>query len=133
MVHFLIIMETLAVAALALFNGILNSKYYENLADKSFSGFLWYPVGLLVFSTIFTATHNFYGAELDWLGDAVIFFHAALHAVLASMLIVAVVRFADIPFKYARQYLLARASLYFSVVFEVVAMGVFVICCIKVF
>ena len=131
MVQFLTIMETLAVAALVLFNGILDSKYYEKLKIRTFSSYLWYPVCLLLLATFLTAMLDVY--VWPWLDIAIIFAHMVLHAVFSVLLVVAVVKFEDIPFKYARQYLFARAALYFSVVFEVAAIGAFVVCCVKFF
>ena len=132
MVHFLTIMETLAVVALVLFNGILDSKYYQKLSIKAFSSYLWYPVGLLLLASFFTALLDF-NPDWAWLDIAIIFSHTVLHAVFAVLLVVAVVKFENIPFKYARQYLFSRAALYFSVVFEVLAIGAFVVCCVKFF
>ena len=125
------ILETLAVAALVLFNGILDSKYYEKLSIKTFSNYLWYPVGLLLVASYFTAMRDVY--NWFWLPYVIIFMHTVMHAVFAILLTIALVKFADIPFKYSRQYLFARAALYFSVVFEALALGAFVVCCVKIF
>lgn len=131
MVLLLMILETLAVAALVLFNGILDSKYYEKLSIKTFSNYLWYPVGLLLVASYFTAMRDVY--NWFWLPYVIIFMHTVMHAVFAILLTIALVKFADIPFKYSRQYLFARAALYFSVVFEALALGAFVVCCVKIF
>lgn len=131
MVLLLMVMETLAVAALVLFNGILDSKYYEKLSIKTFSNYMWYPVGLLLVASYFTAMLDFY--TWAWLDYVIIFAHTVLHVVFAILLTIALVRFADIPFKYSRQYLFARSALYFSVVFEALALGAFVVCCVKIF
>lgn len=131
MVLLLMVMETLAVAALVLFNGILDSKYYEKLSIKTFSNYMWYPVGLLLVASYFTAMRDVF--TWFWLDYVIIFAHTVLHAVFAILLTIALVRFADIPFKYSRQYLFARATLYFSVVFEALALGAFVVCCVKIF
>ena len=131
MVLLLMILETLAVAALVLFNGILDSKYYEKLSIKTFSNYLWYPVGLLLVASYFTAMRDVY--NWFWLPYVIIFTHTVMHAVFAILLTIALVKFADIPFKYSRQYLFARAALYFSVVFEALALGAFVVCCVKIF
>ena len=124
-------METLAVAVLVLFNGILDSKYYEKLKLQTFSNYVYYPVYLLIAASFLTAMRDVY--DWSWLDTATIFAHTVLHAVFAVLLTVAVVKFADIPFKYSRQYLFARAALYFAVGFEVLASGGFVVCCVKVF
>ena len=126
------IMETLAVFALVLFNGILDSKYYQKLSVLAFSRYVNYPLALLIVSGFLTVLPEM-DATWSWLDAAIIFAHTVLHAVFAVLLLVAVVKFSDIPFKYARQYLFARAALYFSVVFEVLALGAFVVCCVKVF
>ena len=131
MVTFLIIMELFAVVSLVLFNGILDSKYYEQLKVQTFSHYAYYPAYLLIVATFLTAMSDVY--VWAWLDTAVVFAHTVLHAVFAVLLTIALVRFADIPFRYARQYLFARAALYFAVVFEVIALGVFVVCCVKVF
>lgn len=130
MVILLTILETLAVVFWVLFNGILDSKYYEQLKMRTVSQYVYCPAYLLIAATFLTAMLDMYG--WPWL-EVVIFAHTVLHVVFAVLLVVAVIKFADLPFKYAKQYLLARAALYFAVVFEVLALGVFVVYCVKLF
>lgn len=128
----LTILEVLAVSALVLFNGILKSKYYEKILIKTFSNYLWYPFCLQILAGFLSAMLYFY-PTLPWLDAATIFAHTVLHMVFTVLLVIALGKFAGIPFKYSRQYLFARAALYFSVVFEAMALGWFVVCCVKVF
>jgi hypothetical protein len=73
--------------------------------------------------------------EVGWnyLNVAIIAAHTAYHFVTGVFLLFALVKFADIPFSYAKKYLIARSALYFAFVLEVLALCAFVTCCMLVF
>ena len=127
----LTILETVAVAMLVLFNGVLDSKYYERLRIKAFSEYMWYPVGCLLVATFLAALSDVY-TSWGWLFPALMVAHSLLHVVVVMMLSIALVKFKDIPFRYSRQYLYARATLRFAVLFEVFAFCAYELCYIKI-
>lgn len=126
----LTILETVAVAMLVLFNGVLDSKYYERLRIKAFSEYMWYPVGCLLVATFLTALADVY-TSWGWLVPALMVAHSLLHIIVIIMLTIALIKFKEIPFRYSIQYLYARATLRFAVLFEVFAFCAYELYCVK--
>ena len=124
--------ETLSVAALVLFNGVLNSRYFEKLPIKPLENYLWYPVGLLILAGYFTAMRDFC-PQWEWVRAAVVIGHTMLLFVMGVLLTVVVGKFSEISFRYERQYLYARAMLYSSLVMTTIAIGVYGVCYAKFF
>jgi len=124
------ILETLTVAALVVFNGVLESKYFNKLRISGFSDYLWWPVSLLLIATFLTALAGIY-SSFTWLMPSMMLAHSLLHIVLIIMLTIALVKFKEIPFNYTRQYVLARASLFFATLFEVFAFCAYEVYCVR--
>ena len=129
----LIILSAFAAFSFALFCGTLDSKYFERINISIISRYgIPVPAISLVVAALVSAYAKYY-ADVTWLPLAEIFCHSVFHCGLAALIIIACVKFETIEFKFNRQYLLARGSLYFAVVFEVLAFATFVVCCVKYF
>ena len=132
MVYFLTSVELFTVFALMIFGSILRSDNYEHLPLKVIDRLICYLMILYVASCLLTA-FPLAGLEWSYQNVAIIVAHTAYHFVTGVFLLFALVKFADIPFSYAKKYLFARSALYFAFVFEVVALCAFVTCCVLVF
>lgn len=132
MVYFLTSAELFTVFALMIFGSILRSDNYEHLPLKVIDRLICYLMILYVAAGLLTALPL---VEIGWIyqNATIIAAHTAYHFVTGVFLLFALVKFADIPFSYAKKYLLARSALYFAFVFEVMALCAFVTCCVLVF
>lgn len=121
MLYLIIGLEVLAVVSLLIFNGILESKYYEKMPIKAVSeGVTYACIGL---TAVFIVRYmQLSGLTWFWLPIALLCAHLVLNIVMVVVLFVAWKKFSALPLKFAKQYLLARAALGFSVVFEVLTL-----------
>jgi hypothetical protein len=123
MSFFLIILEVFAALSFITYAGILESKYYQHIHVEGLTIARDYVTLLLVLICLLSGMENHLqpvpdldfstiSKGLQWI------FHLSLIGILSC----SIAKFCKIRFKYARQYLLARASLYFSITFEVLAL-----------
>lgn len=121
MLYLIIGLEVLAVVSLLLFSGILDSKYYEKMPIQAVSeGVTYACMGLTV---VFIVRYmQISGLTWSWLPIALLCAHLVLNIVMVVVLFVAWKKFSVLPLKFARQYLFARATLGFSIVFEVLTL-----------
>ena len=127
--YYLLVLETLAVLALMIFNGVWSSKSKKEFSVDDLPELLQIPFYLLL-ATVFLSVLPQHGVDWKHFMPTIIVMHTMLLFVNGVFLILALTKFADIPFKYAKQYLFARGALYFAVVFEGFALGAFVACCV---
>ena len=111
----ILILELVAVCALVLFDGVLDSKYYERKPIKGLSTEVYWTMALLALSTIFCVLHT-YQETLDELALAItqLVFHVWLIFVLAK----AYKAFSNLSLKYSLQYCFARFFLSLSITME---------------
>ena len=132
MVYILTTAELLTIIALMIFGSVVRSDKYDHLPLKVIDRLICYLMMLYVAADLLTALSML---EVGWnyLNVAIIAAHTAYHFVSGVFLLFALVKFSDIPFSYAKNYLFARGALYFAFVLEALALCAFVICCILVF
>lgn len=112
-----IISETIAFAALILFSGILDSKYYESKKIRHLTRFIWLPAIILLVILYPDAPIQ----DSDKLGCP--WLHIVYDLLMIGLLVYAYKKFSQLRFNYSRQYLFARGALYWSVIFIVIAIG----------
>lgn len=130
MTHFIIvlILELVAVAALILFDGVLDSKYYERKPINGLSTETFWALGLMML-TGFVWSSQKYGNMMTDVSSHVLLLGAtqlAFHMWLIYILAKAYKAFFAMEFKYDFQYYVARFLLFLSITAEV--FSVFGIC-----
>lgn len=115
-----------------IFGTALRNNNYKGLSLKLFDRLICYAMILYVASVFVTAL-PLVGVCWDYQNAAIIAVHTAYHFVTGVFLLFALVKFADVPFSYDKQHLLARGALYFSFVFEALALCAFAVCCVLLF
>ena len=132
MIYVLSLAELFTVIAFMVFGTVLRNHRYEQVPLGIFDRLICNAMVLYVAATFLTAL-PLVGVEWTYQNAAIIAAHTAYHFVSAMFLLFVLVKFADVPFSYAKQYLLARGSLYFAFVFEALALCAFMICCVLYF
>lgn len=132
MIYVLSLAELFTVIAFMVFGTVLRNHRYEQIPIGIFDRLICYAMVLYVAATFLTAL-PLVGVESSYQNIAIIAAHTAYHFVTGVFLLFALVKFADVPFRYEKSHLLARGALYFSFVFEALALCVFVICCVMYF
>jgi hypothetical protein len=132
MLYFLSLAELFTVIALLVFNSVLCNGGYERLPLKVFSKLICYSLVLYVISSMITALPAA-GIVWSYQSVAIIAAHTVFHFITDVLLLFALVKFADVDFRYCGKHLIARGALYFAFVFEALALCAFVICCVQVF
>lgn len=123
MSFFLIILEVFAAASFVLFVGVLDSKYYQRLHVEGLSIARDYVTALLVLMCCLIGLEHGREPLPEWNFDLISkWIQLVFHVSMVGILAYSTVQFYKTRFKYARQYLLARATLYFSITFEVLAL-----------
>ena len=132
MTYFLTFAELCTVIAFMVFGTVLRNNNYESIPYKVCDRLICYAMMLYVAAAFLTAL-PLAGVVWTHQNAAIIAAHTAYHFVSAMFLLFVLVKFADVPFSFAKQYLLARGSLYFSFVFEALALCAFMVCCVLYF
>jgi len=111
MEYVIILMEVLAFAALILFGGVLDSKYYERKPIKYFDWLTWGLIGLALAIVMLSAEGdiNKFNMRLVW------------HLSMVAVICYGLYKFQKIDLKYDRQYYFACSFLFVAIVFEVFA------------
>ena len=123
-----LILELVAVAALILFDGVLDSKYYERKPINGLSTETFWALGLMML-TGFVWSSQKYGNMMTDVSSYLLLLGAsqlAFHMWLIYILVKAVKAFGNLEFKYDFQYYVARFFLFLSITAE--ALSVFGIC-----
>ncbi len=110
------VLELVAVCALVLFDGVLDSKYYERKPIKGLSSEIYWSVALMVLTAVVWILHTYQGIISDALVWAItqLVFHVWLIFVLAK----AYKAFYNLSLKYSLQYCFARFFLSLSITME---------------
>ena len=132
MIYVLSWAELFTVVALVVFGTVLRNHRYEQVPINICDRLICYAMILYVAAAFLTAL-PLVGAEWNYQNIAIITAHTAYHFVVGVFLLFALVKFADVPFRYEKSHLLARGALYFAFVFEALALCAFVVCCVLVF
>ena len=117
------ILEMCALVFLAIFTGVLDSKYYQQFELKPLAYGIWGAVIVLCFLICPEAPLDDTGLSLFWA-------HIPYNWFLIGMYIYAFRQFRKLEFQYKNQYLMARWLLYMGAVFEVLVVStqIYVIC-----
>ncbi|MBQ7633723.1 MAG: hypothetical protein IJS88_06395 [Alphaproteobacteria bacterium] len=132
MIYVLSWAELFTVVALVVFGTVLHNHRYEQVPINICDRLICYAMILYVAAAFLTAL-PLVRAEWNYQNIAIITAHTAYHFVVGVFLLFALVKFADVPFRYEKSHLLARGALYFAFVFEALALCAFVVCCVLVF
>ncbi len=132
MVYFLTITELLSVIALFVFESVLNDQKGKSSPFKIISMLIVFPF-VLYLAAEFLTVLPILGVTWSYQSMVLIAAHTAFNFMMTMLLLVALVKFDSIPFNYDKQYLVARGALYFSFVFEILALCAFVVCCVMFF
>ena len=132
MIYVLSWAELFTVIAFMVFGTVLRNHRYEQVPISICDRLICYAMVLYVTAAFLTALPL---VEVEWSYQniAIIAAHTAYHFVVGVFLLFAMVKFADVPFRYEKSHLLARGALYFAFLFETSALCAFVICCVLYF
>lgn len=124
----ILILEVVAVAALILFDGVLDSKYYERKPINGLSTETFWALGLMML-TGFVWFSQKYGNMMTDVSSYLLLLAAtqlAFHMWLIYILVKAYKAFFAMEFKYDFQYYVARFFLFLSITME--GLAIFGIC-----
>lgn len=116
----ILILELVAVAALVIFDGVLNSKYYEKKTVKGLSTETYWALGLMMATGFVWASHRYDGAPSWTLGYMLLqaVTQLSFHVWLIYVLVRAYKAFFKLEFEYDFQYYVARFFLFLSITLE---------------
>ena len=117
------IFEMCALVFLAIFAGVLDSKYYQRFELKPLIYGIWAAVIGLAFLVCPDAPLDTEGLSLFWV-------HIPYNWLIIGMYVYAFKQFRKLEFQYQNQYLMAQWLLYMGIVFEVLVVSsqIYVIC-----
>ena len=118
-----LIFEMFALVFLAIFTGVLDSKYYQRFELKPLMYGIWVAVIGLAFLIYPDVPLDTKGLSLFWV-------HIPYNLGLIGLYVYACRQFGKLKFQYKKQYLAARWLLYMGIVFEVlvVSLQIYIIC-----
>ncbi len=124
----ILILEVVAVCALILFDGVLDSKYYERKPIKGLSTETCWALGLMLATGFVWALQTYSGVEWDALGFTLLLAatQCAFHVWMIYVLVRAYKAFLNLNLAFDIQHYIARFFLFLSITME--GLAIFGIC-----